>query len=56
MQGKTFIEDTYEQMRNANIVKSSEEFSTAFLGKSVLKRASHVSDAEDDSDDDDCKC
>ena len=34
MQGKTFIEDTYEQMRNANIVKSSEEFSTAFLGKS----------------------
>ena len=24
----------------------------SFLGKSVLKRASHVSDAEDDSDDD----
>lgn len=34
MQGKTFIEDTYEQMRNANIVKSSEEFSTDFLIKS----------------------
>jgi hypothetical protein len=34
LQGKTFIEGTYEQMRNANIVKSSEEFSIAFLGKS----------------------
>ena len=26
----------------------------SFLGKSVLKRASHVSDAEDDPDNDDC--
>jgi len=31
---KTFIQDTYEQMKQANIVKSSEEFSTDFLGKS----------------------
>lgn len=31
---KTFIENTYEQMRSANIVKNSEHFSTEYLGKS----------------------
>lgn len=34
MQSKTFIEHTYEQMRNAHIVRSSEDFSTQYLGKS----------------------
>ena len=34
MKSKTFIENTYEQMKNANIVKSSEQFSTDYLGKS----------------------
>ena len=34
MQSKTFIEHTYEQMRKAHIVRSSEDFSTEYLGKS----------------------
>lgn len=34
MHSKTFIEHTYEQMRKANIVRSSEDFSTEYLGKS----------------------
>lgn len=34
LRNKTFIENTYEQMKNANIVRSSEHFSTDFLGKS----------------------
>ena len=34
MKSKTFIEHTYEQMRNANIVRNSEDFSTEFLGRS----------------------
>ena len=34
MKSKTFIENTYEQMKDANIVKSSEQFSTDYLGKS----------------------
>ena len=34
MQSKTFIEQTYEQMRKAHIVRSSEDFSTEYLGKS----------------------
>ena len=34
LQSKTFIEHTYEQMRKAHIVRSSEDFSTEYLGKS----------------------
>ena len=34
MKSKTFIENTYEKMKNANIVTSSEQFSTDYLGKS----------------------
>jgi hypothetical protein len=34
LKSKTFIEHTYEQMRSANVVRNSEDFSTEFLGKS----------------------
>lgn len=34
LKAKTFIEGIYEQMRKANIVRSSEDFSTIYLGKS----------------------
>ena len=34
MKAKTFIEIIYEQMRTASIVRSSEDFSTTYLGKS----------------------
>ena len=34
MKAKTFIESIYEQMRTASIVRSSEDFSTTYLGKS----------------------
>ena len=34
MKSKTFIERTYEQMKKANVVRSSEDFSTDYLGKS----------------------
>lgn len=34
MKPRTFIEYTYEQMKKANVVRSSEQFSTDFLGKS----------------------
>ena len=34
MKSKTFIEHTYEQMRSANVVRNSEDFSIEFLGKS----------------------
>jgi len=34
LKSKTFIERTYEQMKKANVVRSSEDFSTEYLGKS----------------------
>ena len=34
LQSKTFIHSTYERMKDANIVRSTEQFSTDFLGKS----------------------
>ena len=34
MKSKTFIERTYKQMKKANVVRSSEDFSTEYLGKS----------------------
>ena len=34
MKSKTFIERKYEQMKKANVVRSSEDFSTDYLGKS----------------------
>jgi len=34
LKSKTFIERTYEQMKKANVVRSSEDFSTDYLGKS----------------------